>query len=190
MTSEAWPNWNVTKLEAASRQLRTAIRLLFAQDDAVSVHTLAHASFGLLKGLAEHHGERRVVEAAKNLSSTSKQSDFWTSFNRTGNFFKHADKDPTDLLTERPEEENEALISLAVEIYRDLKAPPAPEIEAFYLWWRCIHFDDIDDVTEPFISWLNANADRLHDETRSDLLALGNDLLTLLTSHEKHGGSG
>jgi hypothetical protein len=34
----------ITKLEAANRQLCTAIRMFFADDDAVAVHTLACAA--------------------------------------------------------------------------------------------------------------------------------------------------
>ena len=192
MTSDAWADSQVTKLDAARRQLGTAIRLLFAQGDAVSVHTLAHAAFGVLKGVAEHRGERRILDEARAIAATYRGGDFWTRFNRTGNFFKHVDKDPDGLLSERPEEENEALISLAVEMYRDLNGLVTPEIEAFYLWWRCIHFYNIDDVPEPFMSWLTANASRLHSDARTDLLALGHELCEVLRNHAvsqaKEGG--
>lgn len=182
MHSDPWPDWQVTKLDAARLQLGTAIRLLFEQTDAVSVHTLAHASFGILKGVAEHRKVRRVLGAAEELEAKGKNGGFWNGFNRTGNFFKHGDKDPDGMLSGTPEEENEALISIAVEIYRDLGCLIAPEITAFSLWWRCIHFDDITDVSEPFSSWLAQNASRLHADSRSDLLTLGYELLTLLRS--------
>ena len=185
MSDPSWPDWQVTKLDAARRQLETAIRLLYAQDDAVSIHTLAHASFGILKGVAEHRNERRVLDAADELAAKDSK-DFWRGFNRTGNFFKHADKDPDGVLSDVPEEENEALISLAVEIYRNLGCRVTTEIETFYLWWRCIHFRGIDDVKEPFISWLKQNAPRLHAEDRSDLLKLGAELLALLQESESN----
>ena len=44
----------VTKLEAASRQLDTAIRLFFSGGDAVSIHTLAAAAFNVFADIAEH----------------------------------------------------------------------------------------------------------------------------------------
>ena len=179
MNDESWPDWQVTKLDAARRQLEAAIRLLFAQDDAVSIHTLAHASFGILKAVAEHRNERRVLDTTEELAAKDGK-DFWKGFNRTGNFFKHANKDPDGVLSGGPVEENEALISLAVEIYRNLGCLVTTEIETFYLWWRCIHFKGIDDVKEPFISWLRQNASRLHAEDRSELLKLGAELLALL----------
>ena len=173
----------VTKLDAARRQLETAIRLLFEQADEVAIHTLAYAAFGILKGVAQHRKERRVLAAAEELAAKDKA--FWSRFNRKGNFFKHADTDPEGNVPEIPEEENEALISLGVEMYRDLKCPITPEIEAFYLWWRCIHFSPIEDVKEPFVSWINQNAPRLQSDRRSELLVLGQELYALFRSQRK-----
>ena len=41
MSAAAWPEIQTTKLDAARRQLETAIALLFAGGDAISTHTLA-----------------------------------------------------------------------------------------------------------------------------------------------------
>ena len=183
MTTIEWPEWQVTKLDAARRQLQTAIQLLFSQKDGVSIHTLAHASFGILKDVAKHRGKTRVSDAGNELSGSG-QKDFWNRFNRTGNFFKHADKDPEGFLAGISEEENEALISLAIEIYCDMGCIGTPEFDAFQLWWRCIHFCEIENVAEPFVSWIAENSSRLHAESRSELLTLGNDLLTLVRDSE------
>lgn len=180
INEDAWPEFEVTKLDAARRQLETAIWRLFENADAVSIHTLAYAAFGILKNVAEHRKLGYVLEVADELAAATSTKNFWNSFNRTGNFFKHADKDPNGVLPGVPEEENEALISLAIKIYRDLGCLVTPEIETFYFWWRCINFQDIDDVKEPFISWLNENHDRLHAETRSELLNIGKELLSCI----------
>lgn len=172
----SWPDFEVTKLDAARRQLETAIWLLFEKADAVSIHTLAHASFGILKSVAEYRKKKRVLEAVDEIATSKRK--FWNGFNRAGNFFKHGDRDPEGVLSGVPEEENEALISLAVEIYRDLGGSLTPEIESFYLWWRSINFESIGDAREPFISWLNENADRIHTEGRSKLIDIGKSLLS------------
>ena len=145
MNSKPWPDWQVTKLDAARRQLEMAIRLLFEQADSVSTHTLAHASFGILKDVAEYRNARDVLNIAKELAFEEKKDSFWKGFNRTGNFFKHGNKDPEEVLSGTPEEENEALISLAVTIYLELNGQNTPAIEAFFLWWRCINFACIED---------------------------------------------
>ena len=184
-TSEnSWPVFEITKLDAARRQLETAIWLLFEKKDSVSVHTLAFAAFGILKNVSEHRGKTRVLEAGKEIAGQSK-NNFWTGFNKAGNFFKHADKDPDNILSGVPEEENEALISLAVEIYLDLECTMTPALDAFYLWWRCINFQSIEDVTEPFISWLNEHNGAFHTQDRPELLELGKDLLDRLTEQRK-----
>lgn len=187
-SKDAYPEFDVTKLDAARRQLETAIWLLFEKADAISIHTLTHAAFGILKNVAEHRKMGRVLEVADEIAAATSTKEFWNSFNRTGNFFKHGNKDPNGILSGVPEEENEALISLAVEIYRDLGCLVTPEIESFYLWWQCINFHSIDDVREPFISWLNENGDRLHTENRSELLDIGKELLSCLKAKPGRAG--
>lgn len=189
MTTDAWPDWQVTKLDAARRQLETSIRLLFEQGDAVSVHTLAHATFGILKDVALHRNKHTRIAKVAEITAGLDDRSFKKGFNRTGNFFKHGDKDPNGVLSGGPEEENEALLSLSVELYRNLKCLVTPEIEAFYLWWRCIHFADIEDVKEPFKSWITANASRLHADERSELLKLGHELLVLLTQPQTNAAT-
>jgi hypothetical protein len=185
--SAAWPEIQSTKLDAARRQLETAISLLFAGGDAISTHTLAYAAFGILKDIAAHRGAKNVLAIAEALASAGKKGEFWKGFNRAGNFFKHADRDPDALLTGMPEEENEALISIAISIYDGLGCIKSIELQAFSLWWSCINFQGIDDVAEPFMSWLTENHERLHTDTRVELLELGEELLQLLKSHPLPG---
>ena len=104
MSADPWPDFQVTKLDAARCQLETSIRLLFEQADAVSVHTLAYAAFGILKGVAENSKETRVIAAAEALAAAGRKGDFWKGFNRAGNFFKHADKDPDGVFVGAGEE--------------------------------------------------------------------------------------
>lgn len=186
MTDVAWPEIELSKLDAARRQLDAAIRLLFANDDPVAVHTLAHAAFGVLKGIAEHRGGSRVLAHAAGEASRYSSGKYWLDFNLAGNFLKHSDKDPTGYLSGIPEEINEALIFLGAEIFRDLGASLTAEIEAFSLWYRAIDFTDIEGVEEPFISWVTENAERLHAEDRSSLLLIGADLLRRYQTHYRH----
>ena len=156
MSAADWPEIQSTKLDAARRQLETAISLLFSGGDAISTHTLTYASFGLLKDVAACRGESTVLAAAEAMAAAGKNGEFWKGFNRAGNFFKHANRDPDAVLVGMPEEENEALISIALAIYDGLGCIKSPELQAFGLWWSCINFHSIEDVREPFISWLSA----------------------------------
>jgi hypothetical protein len=180
MFDTAWPEILTTKLDAARRQLETAVLLLFAEGDAISTHTLACAAFGILKDVATHRGEMKVLAAAEELAEAGRKGEFWKGFNRAGNFFKHADRDPDAVLSGMPEEENEALISIAVSIYEGLGCIKSIELQAFSFWWSCINFQVMEDAKEPFMSWLSANHKRLHADTRKELLELGHELLHLL----------
>jgi hypothetical protein len=183
MSSDEWPEVQSTKLDAARRQLETAVSLLFLRGDAVSTHTLAYAAFGIIKDVATHRGERTVLSRAEDLSAAGKKGEFWKGFNRAANFFKHADRDPDAALVGMAEEENEALISIALAIYRDLGCVETTELLAFRLWWAFINFESVDDLQEPFVSWLVANHPRLHADTRHELLELGEELLDLARAH-------
>ena len=59
----------ITNLEAANRQLCTAIRLFFADDDAVAVHTLACAAREIYEKQCRAAGRGRIfdfVQAGKS----------------------------------------------------------------------------------------------------------------------------
>ncbi|WP_418319053.1 hypothetical protein [Piscinibacter sakaiensis] len=187
MSADAWPEIQSTKLDAARRQLETAISLLFAGGDAISTHTLAFAAFGILKDVAADRCSKNVLAVAEALAAAGKKGEFWKGFNRAGNFFKHADRDPDAVILGMPEEENEALISIALSVYDGLGCIKSVELQAFSLWWSSINFEGIDDVKEPFVSWLTANHGRLHADTRSELLELGQELLHLLNSQSAAG---
>jgi hypothetical protein len=191
MLTTDWPEIQSTKLDAARRQLETAIHLLFSGGDAISTHTLSYAAFGILKDVASHRGKTQVLDTAEALASAGKKGEFWKGFNRAGNFFKHADRDPDAVLIGMPEEENEALISIALSIYEGLGCIKTIELVAFSLWWACINFQSIENVEEPFVSWLSENHDRLHADVRHELLQLGQELLLLfknVSQAEQSGG--
>ena len=58
---------HVTKLAAAKRQLQAAIRLFFMEEDELAVHSVAAASYGLLKDLKRDRG---MSEAADSYLTT------------------------------------------------------------------------------------------------------------------------
>lgn len=92
MQQEA-PFETLTKLEAAERQLRVAIRLFFQRKDLVAVHTLAAAAQGILQDLGNHRGIKSVF-AEKERIHPEYRDEIIKSFKQAQNFFKHADKDP------------------------------------------------------------------------------------------------
>jgi hypothetical protein len=80
----------ISKLEAAKRQLDCAIRLYVIDDDLSSIITLSRASFRLLwdiyPTIANDGFEKPLSKVIENVG--------WSKFNAIANFLKHADKDP------------------------------------------------------------------------------------------------
>ena len=84
----------VTKLEAAERQLRVAIRLFFERRDRIAVHALAVASQEILTRLAQARGIKGMLGYAGEWVFPEKKKELFDAFAKAQNFFKHAAKDP------------------------------------------------------------------------------------------------
>lgn len=125
----------ISKLEAASRLLDTAIRLFFESSDAVAVHSLAAASLNILSDLAEHGGNSWRA----HLGDDSKLSaqEVKRILNRAWNFFKHADRDPDETLNFE-EIDSEHLMFVAVLQCGELQATTCC-MQAFQLWYIAAH---------------------------------------------------
>jgi len=83
---------SVTKLDAATRQLREAIRLYFHDAEPLAVLTVAGAAHGLLRDLSKLTGQVRTAQ-------TDNEALVRKGVNDAKNFLKHADLDPESLLT-------------------------------------------------------------------------------------------
>lgn len=65
--SEAGAEIYITKLVAAKRQLRAAIRLFFCREDELAVHTVAAAAYNLLRELKATRGADETEDRLKTL---------------------------------------------------------------------------------------------------------------------------
>lgn len=130
----------VSKLDAAKRQLDTAIRLYFHSDDPVSIHTLASASFGLLSDLAKGlsidapHFRQTVIDSVPD--DLKKVYNFHSRKHQ--NFFKHADKDHETNISFNPEASDWVFID-AIQIYRKITAKNPPLYQLFDVWFQYHH---------------------------------------------------
>jgi hypothetical protein len=106
----------ISKLDAARRQLDTAIKLFFDNEDGLSVHTLAYASFKVLFDIYPVHQDDDFAAKIDELISQIG----WKRFNQTANFLKHADRDPHESLKDRNAESAQGVIGLAATMYRRL----------------------------------------------------------------------
>lgn len=57
---------HVSKIAAASRQLDAAIRMFFEKEDDLAIHTIASASFRILRDVTEKRGKNFTAEVLRN----------------------------------------------------------------------------------------------------------------------------
>ncbi|MGL4318006.1 MAG: hypothetical protein ACRCTL_15505 [Pseudomonas sp.] len=143
-------NTPLTKIDAARRQLATAINLLFSEGDPVSVYSLATNAWEIIDTLCERQGIESASAQTREHLPEGKilKRDYINSPYR--NFFKHADRDPDEVLEEFSESSADSVLFLAVEDYLRLLKKSPIEFQVFQLWYLAIHVEKIapDALTE------------------------------------------
>jgi hypothetical protein len=137
----------IGKLEAASRQLDAAIRLLFAGEDIVAVHTLAGAASGVLTDLVEHRAPDKSWDTFARDANKLDPTTYRAIKNRTQNFLKHADRDP-DGEHEFPTAETTAIIMNAVMNIGELAGPLNMTQSVYQLWFLACNIDVLPSDAE------------------------------------------
>ena len=130
------PSINISKIDAAKRQLETAIVLYFSNADPVSIHTLSVASHEIIRVLSESKG---IKSAIKNKAFIKKEKwkDYIDLINYSQNFFKHTDKNGKTSgksICEFKIEGTEFIIFDACEMYR-LFTKEDPKLICIFTKW-------------------------------------------------------
>lgn len=124
----------IPKLDAASRQLNSAISLLFNNADPIAVHTLAVAALNIFSdvlgkrsGIQSWREKMRIEHGLSKAETTALMHKAW-------NFFKHGDRDPEGML-EFDESESEYMIFLATLESGELGRTSSIQMDIFQLWF-------------------------------------------------------
>ena len=135
----------VTKIDAARRQLITAIRLFFDGGDRVSVYSLASNAWEVVDVLCTSAGvESFSKQARENLPAGHTLKYYINEPCR--NFFKHAEQDPNpDSSVELREANVAAILFLAVEDYIRLRQGGPIEAQVFQAWFIAAFPEKIAD---------------------------------------------
>ena len=136
----------VNKIDAARRQIDAAIRMLFAKDDPVAIHTLAAAGFRILRDLSDKRGKGTVWATIKAVIRPEMAKDFWRGLGGPANFFKHADRDADEILDNVDESINDAMLYWASLLYRDLEHELTPEMKILHIWILVAHPQFISNI--------------------------------------------
>jgi hypothetical protein len=131
----------VSKIDAARRQLRTAITLWFTDGDPVAVHTLAFAAYEIFHYVSKKRDPyRRDLLLDTDYIKDEHRRDWERLLKKNVNFFKHADRDPDDIAELDPSM-NEWFIVYAL-LGRQLCGEGQSQEESDFMWWFHVHRPD------------------------------------------------
>lgn len=168
--------FTVNKIDAARRQIDTAIELLFENRDPVSIHTLATAGGRIVRDICEQR-KTPTWESFKKWVRPGMERVFFAALQRAANFFKHADRDADEILDNVREELNDVTILLAIQYYTDLGNAPTQPMFIFGAWFGAIYPHLLLDDFPLKAAFAKINASGLKTASRSVQLALGLSLL-------------
>ena len=163
----------ITKIEAARRQLDCAVRIFFAGEDYLAIHTLAHAAYSVLSDL---HRERENDAINLALKSIDRQR-----MNSIANFLKHADRDAKAAMLDHNPDAPAMLMTAASLLYGLLLKRTTPEMAAIDLWTSAM-YPAMFEGEHPIIAAVDDDElrlilNRLKDYSREERLLVGESLI-------------
>ena len=146
----------LTKFDVAERQLNQAILLFFDEGDPVSIHTLAEASSQILYDIRSDTGSVSFARDTDRIKPEYKR-DWLNAIFKSRNFFKHADKDRSEV-HEFKDEFNHFSLFDGTNMYLTAKRAWTPE-SMIYIAWFCASYPkyviegtDFDAVVSRFVA--------------------------------------
>jgi hypothetical protein len=139
----------VTKIDAARRQLETAITLWFHEADPVSIHTLACASFQLVYDInSQVGGSPMFPDRMAATETTEARKKYLHKFLREAqNFFKHAEKDAPQTFAFITHQ-TELFVFEACQKYYEIAHEDLPLMKLFHFYIR-LHNPNLFDGPDP-----------------------------------------
>ena len=135
----------ISKIEAARRQLETAIRLFFYERDSISIHTLASAAQEVLNALGGKQGQEPYIlgHFLKSVKE-GRRKEVADKLREAQNFFKHADKDHDKEIKFDPESTLFVMWD-ACEMYARLTGEGTDSMKCFDQWFRMKYRETIEN---------------------------------------------
>mgnify|MGYP001581773305 CR=1 FL=1 len=121
----------IPKLEAARRQLESAITLFFENGDPVAIHTLACAAYDVIDNVNHSRGGKDMFVKRRYTQMPERPNK--ATLNSVQNFFKHADKDPEGELEFFPEM-TEPIMADACKTYMEMTGEKVALFHCM-MWW-------------------------------------------------------
>lgn len=129
----------VSKLDAARRQLDSAIQLWFSSGDPVAIHTLVCAAYQVIQDIGDKNGDRsfHLVEVIRARVSPERLEEAMNLIKKPQMFFKHANRDPYAILEFDPLM-SEALMYFSIFALKSL-GEQIGDYQTAFLNWLVFH---------------------------------------------------
>lgn len=134
----------ITKIDAASAQIASAVRIYFLNDSPISVYALAAAAREILTTIGEKKGIRTVLRGLAE--------DTGQDFNKVvakaaeyAGFFKHADRRPDAVLTEFSDTDARLVLFIAAHDLSRVAGGMPQAAQVYEAWW---YVTQIEKVTK------------------------------------------
>ena len=164
----------LTKLDAARRQLKVAIRLLFDSEDPVAVHTLVGAASVIISDLVDKYHPQNSWDKLAQEANELKRAEYFKVMRKTQNFLKHAREDDREVLNFDPND-TDSLAFWAVMNLGNFGLLSMEE-SVLQLWYLACHAPTLDLTIEPYGRAMEVFGD-LREIPRTDRLAIGKRVL-------------
>ena len=121
-------------MDAARRQIDTAIRMTFANEDPVAIHSVVAAGHRIIRDICELRGDVESYLRFTDWIEPKFEREFWRHMNASANFLKHAESD-SNSVHELDDEAADYMIVFASKWYGDLGYTRSREMNTFATWW-------------------------------------------------------
>ena len=124
----------LNKLEAAGREIDTAIRLTFAGEDPVSIHAIAAEAHRIIQDYYRSRNEAALYLRLGDWIAPGHEARFWRYFNASAEFLKQGAWDPTALF-DLDDDTNDFMIVFASRWYHKVGQTVSREMRVFATWY-------------------------------------------------------
>ncbi|MDD5411815.1 MAG: hypothetical protein PHF31_10450 [Methylobacter sp.] len=166
--------FQITKLDAARRQLHVAIMLLFDDGDPIAVHTLVGAASVIISDLVDQYHPDKSWDKMAQMANNITSSQYFQVMRKPQNFLKHAREDASKVFDFDPNE-TEAVAFWAVMNLGNF-GPLSMEESVLQLWYLACHAPNLYVAIEPYKIAVQMFGD-LRNIPRAGRLAVGKRVL-------------
>lgn len=165
----------LNRIEAAGRQIDSAIRMTFAAEDPVAIHAVAADTHRIIQDFYRARGDIESYLRLGDWIAPGHEARFWRYFNASAEFLKQAQWDP-DAIFGLEVDTNDFMIVFASRWYHKMGVTVTREMRVFATWYVACNPGILrpDSMPEAKITaQLEAMSKALQSLERSDRLRAG-----------------